>query len=302
MGTEYPDAIDYWVDRSHVFTNQNSHSAITLHGTGGVAHQTVEQLGEWFRTNPSLVSSHFGIGRDGRIAQYVHLSDGAGANGILEPGYDPFWDRFGGDNLNIHTISIEHVNDVSNSLSLTPAQQDASFKLVKWLCNRYNIPITNIKSHASIAPQSRARCPGTFPWEQLWAFLKEGTDMLELNDPVVRMFFTDGGNGTWKCKNGIKIWGENLKFYRSHGGPSLLGLPLAEEVHIPLSPEIAIVPCERALIAYDPAKKLDNPPIPGPCYLLHLRGGIGGQLLDQYMTQKIANLEDRLKQIKEIVS
>src|SRR5579864_7518938 len=146
---EYPDAIAYYVDSSRVFVGQNSHSAIVVHGTGGVATQTAQQLGDYFRTTPDETSSHFGIDRAGVICQYVHLGDGAAANCCLESGHDTFWDQFGADNLNIHTISIEHVNDSANSLPLTQAQQDASFKLVAWLCNQYGLTSDKVKTHAS---------------------------------------------------------------------------------------------------------------------------------------------------------
>ena len=91
---EYPDAIDYFVDESRVFINQNSHSAITIHGTGGNPNQTAQQLGDYFRTNAEMVSSHFGIDRAGVVAQFVLLKDGAAANCCIMPGHDPFWDQF----------------------------------------------------------------------------------------------------------------------------------------------------------------------------------------------------------------
>ena len=173
---EYPYAIDYYVDPSRVFVGQNSHRAIVVHGTGGSAGQTAQQLGDYFRTNSSVTSSHFGIDRTGVICQYVHLGDGAAANCCLEDGHDTFWNQFGGDNLNVHTISIEHVNDSANSLSLTSAQQDASFKLVAWLCNRYGLTSNQVKTHASIAPGSRSRCPGpAFPLDALDAYLASAT-------------------------------------------------------------------------------------------------------------------------------
>lgn len=174
MGKEYTDAIDYRVDSSRVFAGNNSHSAIVLHGTGGSATQTAQQLGDYFRTNTGWTSSHFGIDRAGIVCQYVSLADGACANCCLEAGHDPFWDQFDGDNLNLHTISIEHTNDNANSLALTPAQQDASFKLVAWLCKKYNLTVDQIKTHASIAPSSRARCPGAqYPLAALKTYLQK---------------------------------------------------------------------------------------------------------------------------------
>jgi N-acetyl-anhydromuramyl-L-alanine amidase AmpD len=170
---EYSGAIDYFVDESRVFIDQNSHNAIVIHGTGGSPDQTAQQLGDYFRTNAAMVSSHFGIDRVGNIAQYVLLKDGAAANCCVTTGHDTFWDQFNGENLNWHTISIEHVNDATNSLPLTDLQKQASFKLIAWLCNQYNIAPDHIKSHASIDPVNKSLCPGPqYPWNDLFTFLK----------------------------------------------------------------------------------------------------------------------------------
>jgi hypothetical protein len=170
---DYPGAISYLVDEGRVFIDQNSHSAIVLHGTGGSATQTAQQLGDYFRTTPLMTSVHYSVDRSGVVCQYVREADGAAGNCCVESGHDVFWDQFGGDNLNLHTISIEHVNDAQNSLPLTDAQKQASFKLIAYLSKKYNIPFARIKSHASIAPGSRAACPGpAYPWSDLESYLK----------------------------------------------------------------------------------------------------------------------------------
>jgi len=57
----------------------------------------------------------------------------------------------GGTNLNTVTISIEHCDAaLDNSTPLSPAQQEASFKLVAYLVQKYNIPLTHIKGHNSL--------------------------------------------------------------------------------------------------------------------------------------------------------
>ncbi|GER90874.1 hypothetical protein KDW_50360 [Dictyobacter vulcani] len=53
--------------------------------------------------------------------------------------------------------------------------------------------------------------------------------------------------------------GEISTFYRSNGGPYLFGIPLTNEIHLPQYPNTAIVPCERAMIAFDPERKIDAP-------------------------------------------
>ena len=275
---EYSDAIAYYVDSSRVFVEQNSHSAIVVHGTGGVASQTAQQLGDYFRTNSGATSSHFGIDRAGVICQYVHLSDGAAANCCLEDGHDTFWNQFGGDNLNVHTISIEHINDSTNSLSLTTAQQDASFKLVAWLCNHYGLTADQVKTHASIAPFSRARCPGAaYPMDALKTYLSGGGSM-ELYSPKSPDFaqrFVDQGNNIWRCKaSGNLVMGGNLAIYRtlSLTGDALpiIGLPRTNELYqkdaedgYPWSVQFF----ERGLIVYDPQHRRDSQPGMGSSYL-----------------------------------
>lgn len=179
MAAEYSTAIEYYVASNRVFAGQLSPKVIVIHGTGGAASQTVEQLGDWFRTDPNMSSSHFGIGRDGRVAQYVHLADGSAANCCVEDGYDPFWDPYllTYKNLNLCTITVEHVNDLTNSLPPTPAQKEASFRLVEWLCERYGIPPERIKTHASTAPKSRRDCPGNYPMAELINYVKGALSM-----------------------------------------------------------------------------------------------------------------------------
>jgi hypothetical protein len=172
---EFPGALDYFVDPGRVFTGQNDKKAIVCHGTGADANQTVEQLGDYFRSTPLETSVHYGIGRDGRIAQYVLESDGAAGNCCTEDGYDPFWDQFPG-NKNLHTLSFETINDSSNSLALTDAQKATVFKLVKYWIAKYKIPLSNIKTHASLEPLSRSHCPGpNFPMDEMMQYLKGGT-------------------------------------------------------------------------------------------------------------------------------
>jgi len=51
---------------------------------------------------------------------------------------------------------------------MTPEQINASFALVKWLVHTYHLTPAQIKTHASMRPGDRARCPGpTYPLEEL---------------------------------------------------------------------------------------------------------------------------------------
>ncbi len=175
---DFPGAIDHNVSRSFMF-NSSTHAAIVLHKTGGDA--TPDAIYRTFLASGKSV--HYGVGTDGSIWQYVPEALGAGGNCCVEDGYDPFWTQFNpmhvgssdGTNLNTVTISIEHCDAaLDNSTPLTPAQQEASFKLVAYLVQKYNIPLTHIKGHNSLDPVDKAHCPGVYPWDELFAFLQNG--------------------------------------------------------------------------------------------------------------------------------
>src|SRR6266851_3606768 len=175
---DYPGATDHNVPPSFMF-DSNTHAAIVLHKTGGDA--TPDAIYRTFLASGKSV--HYGVGTDGSIWQYVPEALGAGGNCCVEDGYDPFWTQFNpmhvgsgdGTNLNTVTISIEHCDAaLDNSTPLTPAQQEASFKLVAYLVQKYNIPLTHIKGHNSLDPIDKAHCPGNYPWDELFAFLQNG--------------------------------------------------------------------------------------------------------------------------------
>lgn len=263
---------------------------IIVHGTAGGSN--AEAIANYFASTQGTgnpVSSHYVIGQDGEIVQCVSENDGAWANGILTAGHDSWWNP--NINPNNITISIEHCKPAQdNSTPLTQAQQDASFTLIKHICQRWSIPMQaadangGITGHFSLDPINRRNCPGPYPWDALWAFLKEDNTLLNLNDPVVKTFFTDAGHGAWRCRqNGVVLFGGNLQFYRSNGGPALLGLPLTNEIYLPQYQNTAIVMCERAIIVYDPGRKIDTPPTDSPCYLLHINGQLSQYLLQQYL-------------------
>jgi N-acetyl-anhydromuramyl-L-alanine amidase AmpD len=151
---------------------------IILHGTAGF--ETAEQCAVFFSTTQSQVSAHYVVGRDGSIIACVQESDAAWSNGVLSAGHDPWWSP--DINPNFLTIAIEHVKPhTDNTDQLTGAQAAASFQLVKDICQRWHIPMRKadaqggITGHYSIDPVNRSRCPGPYPWADLFAFLKEQT-------------------------------------------------------------------------------------------------------------------------------
>ena len=286
---EYPGALDMFVDYGRVFVGANPGSciggpSIVIHKTAGFS--TIEELGQYFATTPEETSSHFGVGLDGRIAQFVHLGDGAAANCCVDAGnYDSYWNSYLGNykNLNMCTFSIEHIDPRTDNGSACPAaQKDASFKLIVWLMDRYKIPFSRVKGHFSIAGKNRANCPGNYPWSELQAFVEAGVSRI-INIEDVSGYFTENKtNGMWTCRqNGYIIGNAILREYRERGGRYLCGLTA---LGLPLSNEIGIAGIgayqkfERGILVYDPGFKYDWPAghdRANAVYAAHLDTGVG---------------------------
>jgi len=175
LNVDYPSAIPMFVDESRVFINQNTHFAIVIHKTANGGPGDAQSVASYFATNADMHSTHYIVDQDGIIVQCVLEKDGAGGNCCTEQGFDLLWLPFvqKGTNLNLVTISIEHFDPTTdNSTPLTDSQKQASFKLVKYLCDKYLIPRSHVKGHNSIDPISRARCPGNYPWQELMEYLQ----------------------------------------------------------------------------------------------------------------------------------
>lgn len=243
MNVDYNLAIPMFVDESRVFIDAQPSSAIVIHKTAGMS--TIEELGNWFATASSKVSTHYGVGLDGRVAQFVSENDGAGGNCCLEVGYDKFWDQFSG-NKNNYTISIEHLDPaLDNSTTPTSEQLSASFRLVLDICRRKGIDASRIKPHSSLEPESRRDCPGNYPLEELINYVRssmsalpqalqeagwsdDGTHLYPPNHkfPIVygmRDFILDPNNG-WRGDD-FPITPETYVGTIEEFNPSLKGVP-----------------------------------------------------------------------------
>lgn len=219
----YPGAVQMPVDRSRVFIDALkdpfSHYAIVIHKTAAGGPTTARDQARYFATNAEMKSVHYVVDKDGEIVQCVDEIDGAGGNCCTENGYDSFWDHAPvRSNLNLCTFSIEHC-DYSNDNSdpMPDAQKQASYKLVSYLMQKYGITMDRVKGHNSIAPISRAHCPGNYDWNGLRNYIggsmpvpKGWTDnsvTKELSAPgtraVVRFGFRDHilADPTWDSEN-----------------------------------------------------------------------------------------------------
>jgi N-acetyl-anhydromuramyl-L-alanine amidase AmpD len=172
-----------FIEAAHHWTGREGQTPkyIVLHGTAGGTSS--EAIANYFANPATEASAHVVIGTDGTAVQCVQYADAAWANGYPLGGavHDSYWDVWinAGINLNLISIAIEHCKaSTDNSDQLTETQQAASFQLIKQICEQFNIPkrpadaTGRIAAHASIDGTSRARCPGPYPWDALWSYLK----------------------------------------------------------------------------------------------------------------------------------
>src|SRR5882762_3579179 len=203
---DYKNAI--WSPNTNFFPDSGKKSFLILHGTaGGSSAREIASFFQGTEGSGNPVSSTYIVDQAGVIVQTVLEKDGAWGNGVVT---NPNW--LG--NPNTYTISIEHVKpDYANATALTPAQQAASFALIKDICQRNGIGMhdaddtTGITGHFSIDPVNRARCPGNFPWDELWAYLANGGTTPVNNTPTA-----------YQIKEALDCW--KSYFERTLGQPA----------------------------------------------------------------------------------
>jgi N-acetyl-anhydromuramyl-L-alanine amidase AmpD len=292
---------------------------IILHGTaGGTSAQAVAN---YFATGAEQASAHFVIGVDGTIAQGIPCSLASWANGPIDGtpadnlGFrtesdgvhrDSWWSQ--DINPNWITVSIEHCKpSTDNSDQLSPAQQAASFALVQCICDTYGVPKRfadaqgGITGHFSMSAMNRQRCPGPYPWDELFNYLQqEGTTMtIDLTNGTVASHFSGADNTMWTCKdNGFIVGHAILDFYRSFGGTALcgltfLGLPRSNEQGVG-HPGVVYQRFERGILCYDPGHVLDMPPGSGSVYLMHIDSGIGQDPRIAQLQGQITDLQSQI--------
>jgi N-acetyl-anhydromuramyl-L-alanine amidase AmpD len=263
---------------------------LVLHGTAGGS--SAENIANYFATSTVQASTHFLIGQDGHIVQGIPCSLAAWGNGALVSPRYPFPT---GVNPNFYTISIEHVKaSTDNSDQLTDAQKASSFRLVKTICEHYGIDMRHgdehggIISHGDLDSVNRARCPGPYPWDDLFAYLgsnqlQEETTMLDISQ--ASGYFKQIADDRWQCivvdqhnkaKYQHDIAYAILNYYRTCcqvglNGLSQYGIPVSDEQRVPNTKLAVIQWFERGGILFDPLGEVDKVPgLPGPCYPTHV--------------------------------
>lgn len=298
--------------------NGNQPIAIIVHGTASNGVSSAVSTAHYFQStqggnNP--VSAHYVIDKDGIVVRCNNPGDGAWGNGILEDGYDPIWKTLlhphgSFVNPNNVTISIEHVKfDKDNHDQITDAQKTASFQLIEALCDEFRIPkqmistTGGITGHFSISPQSRAHCPGPYPFDELISYLQEGQIMLfDENSPLFGAFFTKIDDHNWQCKRtgkhislGMLNYYKTLSFNPRKQLPCV-GLPVTDEtyIHRPDNVPLSYQLCERGALIYDPQHLYDNPPGSDTVYLAHIGSGVVLDLLSEPFKKQLAAVQSQL--------
>ncbi len=123
--------------------------AVVIHST---ANGSQEGLISWFNDPAVQLSSHYSIGKDGRIVQHVRDEDRAWHAGKSE------WKGVSG--ANDYSLGIELVNWNDGKDPYPEAQHQANVLLCTYLCRKYTVKPEDIVGHVDIAvPAGRKSDP-----------------------------------------------------------------------------------------------------------------------------------------------
>jgi hypothetical protein len=132
LAADYPGAIWTPAASGNYSTGQSAPRWIVIHTTEITTQQTIDK----FQTPGVQVSSHYLVGRDGSVYQFVHQ--------------DNIAYHAGNFSYNVASIGIEH--ERYGTSNATEAEYRASAKLVQFIAAEYNIPLTHLA--AAVAPAS----------------------------------------------------------------------------------------------------------------------------------------------------
>lgn len=151
--------------------------AIVIHTMVG----SLEGTYAWFKNPESKVSSHYGIGLDGRCWQFVKEEDTAWHAGRV---YTPIWKLYDGTNPNYYTIGIENEDNGQPEAERTEAQYQTNASLVVEICKRWDIPIDreHIVGHREI--YAKKTCPGALDVDRIVSLAKKMAN--EISQPTLQ--------------------------------------------------------------------------------------------------------------------
>lgn len=148
---------------------------------------TLKGTDSWFRNPKARASSHYGIGLNGKVYQWVKESDRAWAQGsVYRPTARLVKDR-PKKNPNTYLISIEHEDKLlPHKVKRTTKMYKATAKLVADICKRHKIPIarTRIIGHREI--YAKKSCPGNLDINKIVKMAKEMSKPKPKVDPCLK--------------------------------------------------------------------------------------------------------------------
>ncbi len=149
----------FWDDKEWVATTNLSirkPNYVLIHHT---AQNSTEETIKTFQLERTSVSSHYVIGRDGKVVQMVNDYVRGHHAGVGKWGNDT--------DLNSSSIGIEMDNNGTTD-PWPDVQIEALIEVLKVLKERHKIPQANFIGHADYAP-TRKVDPFNFPWQKLAA-------------------------------------------------------------------------------------------------------------------------------------
>jgi len=133
---------------------------VVIHiGEGSLGYIYEKTLGQIYSTFVHEErSSHYAVGENGEVNQYVEETDMAWGNGVIDRPSAELVKHRGNLNPNLYTISIEHEGYAS--ADITQKQYESTAQLVKEICRKWSIPIDrrHIIRHDEI--RKSKNCPG----------------------------------------------------------------------------------------------------------------------------------------------
>lgn len=185
--------------------------AIVLH----IMEGSLSGTDQWFKNPKAQASTHYGVGKNGEIWQWVEETDMAYGNGRTST---PTWDLITDKNPNLYTISIEHEGFTGQPW--TEAMQDADAFLIADIAKRWGIPLDrdHVIGHCEIYGK-KPNCPGTgLDWKKLMARLNapqlQGVCVKTSDKPDI--FWIDFGGISHK----VKSWDAYQEFFK--GDPKIV--------------------------------------------------------------------------------
>jgi N-acetyl-anhydromuramyl-L-alanine amidase AmpD len=159
---------------------------IVVHVTEGSFWGSVQ----WLQNPRAHVSSHFVVGRGGKIVQLVHLSDIAWHAG--------HW------GTNVRSVGIEHEGFTYGPNGFTKAQYEQSARLTAWLAKRSLMPIDrkHIIGHSEVPGGHGHTDPGpNWNWKRYLELVRQyagTTPPLKITDMSLRRNDVVSGRIPWK--------------------------------------------------------------------------------------------------------